>query len=471
MELRQVPKVIEFAKVIQAEKLEKYCLDYLEKITNSENFLFIEEYAKQNGYLRLLDQTKTYVNKNYLEIIQKEEFLDITSEWLGELLQSGDLKVTTEEEAFQGLKIWVQMDFESRKNHLNTLLKYIRLPLLSVQFLLKEVKPFCYKSLSSELVWDILECHHDCKIRSYSATLNSIPRMSTIKTILIVGGDFFDSSGKIETCNTNVDTWSTFYHLNNQNRWFQAVILDTKLLTIGGNIGCESTNKVFCLDLATKKRTELKEMKQARELFKATVVNGQVFVFGGRYDVDAHILKSTERYDPASNSWTTLAPMLNKRYNHEIAATANEIYIIGGRQDSENCLNTMDVYNINQNKWTVAPPMREKRTSFAAVTLGDHIYAIGGNNGKSHLNSVERFDIISRTWREVEKYPQTSNEPKAIAINDKIICIGTQSCSVSSVFEYNSSTGKWTPYNCISNSNSRSNFNLLLAPMDLLKTE
>ncbi|XP_077295330.1 kelch-like protein 12 [Arctopsyche grandis] len=464
MDLHQVPKVIEFAKLIQADKLEKYCLDYFEKITNSENSLFIEDYAKQNGYLRLLEQTKTYVTNNYLEIIQKEQFINMSSDRLGELLQSDYLKVTTEEQAFQGLKIWIEMDIESRMIHLNTLLKYIRLPLLSVQFLLKELKPLCYSSLSSELMWDILEWYHNPKTRSCLATLNSTPRMSAIQTILIVGGNFNETSGEIETYNNSVERWSTFYNLNNKMNWFQAVLLDSKLLTIGGNIGGASTNKVYCLDIATKQTTELKEMLHARELFKATVVNGQVFVFGGRFDVDADVLNSSERYDPTSNSWTLLAPMLTKRTNHEIAAIANEIYIIGGRQNSENRLNTMEVYNINQNIWTVAPPMSEKRSSFAVVALGDHIYAIGGHNGKSTINSVERFDVKSQTWTYVKEYPESSHGQKAVALNDKIICVGG---SYSSVFEYDPSTDKWTPRDHISK--SRCNFNILLAPMDLLK--
>ncbi|XP_077296164.1 kelch-like protein 12 [Arctopsyche grandis] len=482
MDLHQVPKVIEFAKVIQADKLEKYCLDYLEKITNTENFLFIEKYAKQNGYLQLLDQTKTYVTNNYLEIIQKEQFLNMSRDRLGELLQSDYLKVTTEEQAFQGLKIWIQMDIESRKIHLNTLLKYIRLPLLSVQFLLQEVKPLCYSSSSSELMWDILEWYQNPKTRSCLSLLNSTPRMSAKQTILIVGGNSIEISGEVETYDNSVERWSTFYNLNNKNRWFQAVILDSKLITIGGNVDGVSTNKVYCLDLASKQTTELKEMLQARELFKATVVNGQVFVFGGRDvdndvdddfydnfndDIDAHILKSTERYDPASNSWISLAPMLSNRYNHEIAAIANEIYIIGGQLDGANYVNTMEVYNINQNKWTVAPPMKEKRGNFAAVTLGDHIYAIGGYNGtSSYPNSVERFDVKSQTWTYVEKYPQSKCDQKAVAFNDKIICVGGNS---SSLFEYDPSTDKWTSRGSISQ--CRTYFNILLAPMDLLKIE
>ncbi|XP_077302162.1 kelch-like protein 28 [Arctopsyche grandis] len=468
MDLHQVPKVIEFAKVIQADILEKYCLDYLEKITNTENFLFIEEYAKQNGYLQLYDQTKIYVTNNYLEIIQKKEFLNVSSDTLCELLQSDYLNVTTEEQAFQGLKIWIEMDIESRMIHLNTLLKYIRLPLLSVQFLLKELKPFCIQcSLSSELMWDILEWYQNPKTRSCLATLNSTPRMSAKQTILIVGGNCIETSGEIETCNDSVERWSTFYNLNNKNCWFQAVILDSKLITIGGNVDGVSTNKVYCFDLATKQTTELKEMLQERELFKAAVVNGQVFVFGGRYDDDAHILKSTERYDPASNSWISLAPMLSKRCNHEIAAIANEIYIIGGQPGGANYVKTMEVYNINQNKWTVAPPMKRKRGNFAAVTLGDHIYAIGGYDGSSpYLNLVERFDVKSQTWTYVEKYPHLILGHKAVAFNDKIFCVGGNSLSS---FEYDPSTDKWTPRGSISK--NRSNFNMLLAPMDLLKIE
>ncbi|XP_077296562.1 kelch-like protein 12 [Arctopsyche grandis] len=468
LELHQVRNLLKFAKMIQARELEKYCLNHLEKIIDNNNFLFITEIANEHGSMRLLEHTKKYVLYNYLELIQNEEFLNISSCQLGELLMSDDLKVTSEEKAFEGLKIWIQSDFESRKEHLNTLLKYIRLPLLSEQFLLKEIKPLCYDSLDCiQTLSDIIEWYKNPKIRSCRVpTLNSTPRMSTKQTIIIVGGNSTDISGEIETCNTSVDTWSTFYNLkNNKNRCFQAVTMDGNLLIIGGNIRNRSTNKVSCLDLATKQTTELEEMQQARELFKATVVDSQVFVFGGRCNDDAHILKSAEMYDPALKSWTSLAPMINKRYNHEIATTANEIYIIGGRLDSENCLNTMEVYNINKDRWTEAPPMAVKRCSFAAVTLGDHIYAIGGFNGTSFLNSVEKFDIKSQTWTEVEQYPQPLQGHKGIAFDDKIICVG--GFGSLSVFAYDPKTDRWTP--CGSISKWRHHFNILLAPMDLLK--
>lgn len=71
-----------------------------------------------------------------LQIIQRKEFLDMSCESLGELLQSDDLYIAREEQAFEGLKIWVQSDYNYRKNKLDTLLKYIRLPLLPVQVFL-----------------------------------------------------------------------------------------------------------------------------------------------------------------------------------------------------------------------------------------------------------------------------------------------------------------------------------------------
>ncbi|XP_077296131.1 kelch-like protein 1 [Arctopsyche grandis] len=162
LQLHQAVNIIKFSKIIQMRELEEYCLAYLEKIRDNKNYIFIENFAKQHGYLRLLQKTKAYIAKNYLEIIQEDEFLNMSGERLGELLQSDDLNVAREEQAFQGLKIWVQKNYEFRKKHLDTLLKYIRLPLLSIQFLLNEVKPLCYDSLSCcQILLDTFEYRYN----------------------------------------------------------------------------------------------------------------------------------------------------------------------------------------------------------------------------------------------------------------------------------------------------------------------
>ncbi|XP_077295644.1 kelch-like protein 1 isoform X2 [Arctopsyche grandis] len=466
LQLHLAVNIIKFSKMIEARELEEYCLAYLEKITNIKNFIFIEDFAKQYGYLQLLERTNVYIAENYAELIQEDEYLNMSCERLGELLQSDYLNVAREEQAFQGLKIWVQKNYEYRKKHLDTLLKYIRLPLLPLQFILNEVKPLCYDSLTCcQMLLDTIEYHHNPEKIPRFPSLNSKPRKCQ-QTVLVVGG-YEDKStlGKIEIYDAKNDIWSTYHNLNNKTTSFEAVVLKNKLITLGGVIDDKTTNKASCFDLATKETRELKAMQEERLDFAATVIDDQVFVIGGKNN-KYKVLNSVERYDLVTNTWTNVAHMLTPRYNHVIAVVGKEIYAIGG-SDEKNTLNTMEIYDTQQDKWTVAPPMKEKRSVCAAVVMGDHIYAIGGFDGYSELKSVERFDIKSHTWTSVANIPEKNWGQKAFAFDEKIICVGGEYSK--SVLKYDPATDKWTDHGTISG--PLSCFNLLLAPMHIMKNE
>ncbi|XP_077290000.1 uncharacterized protein LOC143913853 [Arctopsyche grandis] len=152
--------------------------------------------------------------------------------------------------------------------------------------------------------------------------------------------------------------------------------------------------------------------------------------------------------------------MLEGRQHHEIAVIDGEIYAIGGEKNNE-FLYTMEIFNIQNNKWTAAPSMTENRSQFSAVALGGYICAIGGINNNqrisaaeifnrpqfsdfsmggnisSHLNSVERFDVKTKTWASLASLPEGRFGHRAVAYNEKIVCVGGNH---SSVLEYNPDT-------------------------------
>ncbi|XP_077302426.1 kelch-like protein 12 [Arctopsyche grandis] len=452
----QAENIIKFSKMVQVREIEEYCLARLEKITDNKNYIFIEDFAKQHGYLQLLEKTKAYIAKNYLEIIQEDEFLNMSCERLSELLQSNDLNVVREEQAFQGLKIWMQNNYESRKRHVDTLLKYIRLPLLPAKFILNEVRPLCYDSFSScEMLLDTFEYHHSPEKRP-RLSLNSNPRKCSKQNILIIGGQNDTISGKIEIYDAYTDKWSTYYNLNYETSQFEAVVLNNKLITMGGIIGRKSTNKVSCLDLVTKERTELQAMQEEKSLFRATVIDDQVFVIGGLNSRN-ELLNSVERYDLVTHKWTNVAHMSTARYRHATAGLGKKIFAIGGRNVSDHLLNTMEIYDTHENKWTAAPPMRDKRDSFSAVAMGDYVYAIGGYDGSSVLKSVERFDIKSQTWTSLASLPVSKRLHEVVAFDERIICVG--GLNSKSMVEYDPDRDKWTDRASISE--PRHYFNLL----------
>jgi hypothetical protein len=69
------------------------------------------------------------------QVVKHQEFLSLQVEQLSNLLKSDDLNVVTEENVFESLMNWVQHDNANREQHLPSLLKLIKLPLLSSEVL------------------------------------------------------------------------------------------------------------------------------------------------------------------------------------------------------------------------------------------------------------------------------------------------------------------------------------------------
>lgn len=69
--------------------------------------------------------------KSFFKIIEDKRFLALELDLVDELLKSDDIHVISEEKVFEALKIWVEADLENRKRNFCSMLKHIRLVLLS----------------------------------------------------------------------------------------------------------------------------------------------------------------------------------------------------------------------------------------------------------------------------------------------------------------------------------------------------
>lgn len=75
-------------------------------------------------------------------------------------------------------------------------------------------------------------------------------------------------------------------------------------------------------------------MNVGRYYGSAAVVNGYIYVAGGRIDVNT-TSRSVETYDPKSDEWVQLAPMINPRSSFALIKSNGFLYAIGGILASE----------------------------------------------------------------------------------------------------------------------------------------
>ena len=93
----------------------------------------------------------------------------------------------------------------------------------------------------------------------------------------------------------------------------------------------------------------------------------------------------------------------------------DELVVLGGLDKDYKALNDVFMYDSKTGKTTALPSMLEKRDGCCAVITGNTIVVMGGvNENDEHLNSVECFTMGDSTW----EYLPAMNTPRSTAVAD-----------------------------------------------------
>jgi N-acetylneuraminic acid mutarotase len=186
--------------------------------------------------------------------------------------------------------------------------------------------------------------------------------------------------------------------------------------------------------------TTVAPMPAGRSLLAATTdADGRIYAIGGsRYTFAASPqLDVVETYSPASNTWTSVAPMPTARYGLAAALGSDgRVYAIGGCSDAVPgfALSTVEAYTPSTNTWTTVAPLLTPRCALTAVSGPDgRIYAIGGAAGPDQeLNTVEAYSPDTNTWTEVT--PTTHDRVEsAAAVVGRDMCVIAGQATVESL--------------------------------------
>jgi len=87
-------------------------------------------------------------------------------------------------------------------------------------------------------------------------------------------------------------------------------------------------NNFFSFDIRLRHWKELRSMIQSRTHFSASVLNDEIFVFGGRNEKG--ILASSEKFSIVENKWSQIEKLRVPRCCHAQITIGDKIYISGG---------------------------------------------------------------------------------------------------------------------------------------------
>ncbi|MEM7572344.1 MAG: malectin domain-containing carbohydrate-binding protein [Bacteroidota bacterium] len=189
------------------------------------------------------------------------------------------------------------------------------------------------------------------------------------------------------------------------------VVYNDKFYIIAGNtIGHNGgyVNWFDEYDPATGVWTTLTDVPRARDHFHAAIIDGKLYVAGGRLSggpggTFEPLIAEVDVYDFASSSWSTLPAGQNlptPRAGTATVAFEGEVYVMGGEiaddlqgNTIDDAMPTTESFNPLTGSWTTRADMNAKRHGTQALVSGDGIHITAGSpsKGGGNIKEMEYF--------------------------------------------------------------------------------
>jgi N-acetylneuraminic acid mutarotase len=158
----------------------------------------------------------------------------------------------------------------------------------------------------------------------------------------------------------------------------------------------EPVTDLTVYDTAADRWSTLRPMKVARDHAFAGVIDGRLYVVGGR-DRPKYDIVTIEEFDPGTGKWTERAPMPSGRSGGHATVLGGQLYVFGGEGNPASPLgiyNEVEAFNPATNSWTKYEPMPLPRHSLVTATVGNRIYLPGGATSRGGTNLTAETDAF-----------------------------------------------------------------------------
>lgn len=198
-----------------------------------------------------------------------------------------------------------------------------------------------------------------------------------------------------------------------------------------GSAGDGATARTLALDpeAADPAWIDLEPMPTARGGGAAAVIDGKVYVVGGRPPAG----NAFEVFDSALGTWTALddLPQAFPDRNHLAAAAIDgKVYVAGGRymggSFSSPLTDSLDVYDPSTGDWTSAQPMLRPRGGVNGVALFGCFFVWGGEGANTGVlrdvfPNLDFYDPRADTWTALDDLPTPVHGVTGAAAVDGLI--------------------------------------------------
>ncbi|MBN1308328.1 MAG: hypothetical protein JXA18_10455 [Chitinispirillaceae bacterium] len=173
---------------------------------------------------------------------------------------------------------------------------------------------------------------------------------------------------------------------------------------------------------------------EERRYAGACAVGGKMYVFGGCREkltmtgtASLAGIKTAEMYDPASHTWSRIAPMNVARLKAAYAVVDGMIYVFGGTSGTIDHT-TVERYDPLSDKWEIVDSMRQPLVGAAACAAEGIIYITGGVTGTGGnpklVKTILTYDPGRKEWGTSDDLGIARQMHQAVAFEQTILVIG-----------------------------------------------
>lgn len=161
-------------------------------------------------------------------------------------------------------------------------------------------------------------------------------------------------------------------------------------------------------------------------------------------------LNTLYRFNPATDTWETLASMPEPRGAGGVCVSNDTIWYVGGINQQKAISNALFGYSIKHNQWFTAPSMEHPRDHLRAESVNGKIYAISGRKDdlRFNLSFVEEYNPAEKKWTRMADIPTPRGGFGSSVYKNRIYTYGGENVwSCFDVMEvFNPETNTWEKY-------------------------
>jgi len=135
-------------------------------------------------------------------------------------------------------------------------------------------------------------------------------------------------------------------------------------------------------------------------------------------------------YDPKTDTWTSATPMPSSRDHAGISVVDGKVYLFGGRTgDSDSLVSLNEIYDPTTDKWSSAAPMPTALSSGAYAQYHGLLFMAGGecktkDGVRATFDDNEAYDPKTNTWRRLAALPSARHGFAAAAVGSTLYVLG-----------------------------------------------